>query len=176
INIFPVEIESALERHPAVSAAAAAAISSPVHGDIPVAAVELRPGQSVDAADLMAFARQQLSLRAPRRIVILPSLPRSGQGKLLRRAVPELARTELRQVIADAMVYAAVPGFVGSQAEAAFRDGTRDVQLTEIDIDSLAAMEICIALELNTDISLAPNDITGMPSLGALLLRLEAGE
>lgn len=90
INIFPVEIESVLERHPAVAAAAAAATKSAVHGDIPVAAVELKPGQSVDERELMAFARQQLSLRAPRRIVIVPSLPRNAQGKLLRRAVPDL--------------------------------------------------------------------------------------
>lgn len=90
INIFPIEIESALERHPAVAAAAAAATKSSVHGDIPVAAVELRPGHVVDERELMAFARLQLSLRAPRRIVIVASLPRNAQGKLLRRTVPEL--------------------------------------------------------------------------------------
>lgn len=90
INIFPVEIESALERHPAVAAAAAAAARSSIHGDIPVAAVELRSGQAVDERELMLFARQQLSLRAPRRIVIVDRLPRNAQGKLLRRAIPEL--------------------------------------------------------------------------------------
>jgi long-chain acyl-CoA synthetase len=176
INVFPAEIESVLERHPAVATAAAAATRSPVHGDIPVAAVELRLGHSVEPLELMAFARQQLSLRTPRRIVIVESLPRNAHGKLLRRAIPELAKTELRQVIADAMVYASVPGFADSQSEATFRDGTHDVKLTEVDIDSLAAMELCIALELSTGVSLAPADITAMTSLGALLQRLEAGE
>jgi len=90
INIFPIEIESVLERHPAVAAAAAAATKSSVHGDIPVAVVELRAGHTVEVRELMDFARQQLALRAPRRIVIVASLPRNAQGKLLRRAVPEL--------------------------------------------------------------------------------------
>lgn len=90
LNIFPSEIEKALERHPAVAAAAVAAVKSSIHGDIPVAAVELRPGVAGEERELMAFARQQLSLRAPRRIVIVERLPRNAQGKLLRRAVPDL--------------------------------------------------------------------------------------
>ena len=45
LNIFPAEIERVLERHPAVAEAAALPLASPVHGQIPVAAVVLRPGR-----------------------------------------------------------------------------------------------------------------------------------
>ena len=41
IKIAPAEIERALERHPSVRAVVAFALRSPVHGEIPVAAVEL---------------------------------------------------------------------------------------------------------------------------------------
>ena len=52
VNIFPVEIERVLERHPAVRVAAALPIASQVHGQIPVAAVELRDGHVATAMEL----------------------------------------------------------------------------------------------------------------------------
>lgn len=85
LNIFPGEIEQVLERHPAVAAAAALPIASAVHGQIPVAAVELRPGADISADELRRHARERLALRAPRKVLVLPSLPRNSQGKIVRR-------------------------------------------------------------------------------------------
>jgi len=87
LNIFPQEIEGVLLMHPAVKAVAAVALPSAVHGQIPVAAVEVTNGTSVDAFELMDFVRQRLGLRAPRRIILVEALPRTAEGKLLRRAV-----------------------------------------------------------------------------------------
>ena len=87
INIFPQEIERVLQLHPAVRAAAAVALPSAVHGQIPVAAVELERENAIEAPGLMDFARERLGLRAPRRIVILDALPRTLEGKVLRREV-----------------------------------------------------------------------------------------
>jgi acyl-coenzyme A synthetase/AMP-(fatty) acid ligase len=89
INIFPVEIERILESHPAVEAAAAFPVGSPVHGQIPVAAVELRPGRACAPAELVAYARDLLGVRAPRRVDVLATLPRNPQGKILKRALAE---------------------------------------------------------------------------------------
>jgi acyl-CoA synthetase (AMP-forming)/AMP-acid ligase II len=87
MNIFPKEIERALELHPAVRAAAALSLDSPVHGQIPVAAVQLEAGASVDVLELQTYARERLGLRAPRRIIIVPALPRASDGKLHHRAL-----------------------------------------------------------------------------------------
>jgi acyl-CoA synthetase (AMP-forming)/AMP-acid ligase II len=87
INIFPGEIERVLERHPDVRVAAALPLTSVVHGQIPVAAVELVEGATTTAAELQRFAREHLALRAPRRVMVLPSLPRNSQGKVLRREI-----------------------------------------------------------------------------------------
>ncbi len=87
INIFPSEIERVLEQHPAVLAAAALPFASAIHGQIPVAAVELRAGRLVTDQELVAYAREHLALRAPRRIIILAELPRNSQGKILRREI-----------------------------------------------------------------------------------------
>jgi acyl-coenzyme A synthetase/AMP-(fatty) acid ligase len=87
INIFPLEIERVLETHPAVGAAAALPLASAAHGQIPVAAVELRPGASGTAAELLRYARGALGMRAPRRVVVLDALPRNAAGKILRRDI-----------------------------------------------------------------------------------------
>jgi long-chain acyl-CoA synthetase len=92
LNIFPVEIERVLERHPAVAVAAALPIASSVHGQIPVAAVELRPGAVATPAELQAYAREHLALRSPRRVLVLPALPRNSQGKIMRREIANLFR------------------------------------------------------------------------------------
>ena len=87
INIFPSEIERVLEQHPDVRVAAALPLSSAIHGQIPVAAVELRNGGLVTERELVAYAREHLALRAPRRIIIMDALPRNSQGKILRREI-----------------------------------------------------------------------------------------
>ncbi len=85
LNIFPAEIERVLERHPSVAEAAALPLPSAVHGQIPVAAVVLRPGQSVTANELRRFCHQHLGLRTPRRVLVVDRLPKNGQGKTLKR-------------------------------------------------------------------------------------------
>lgn len=95
VNIFPAEIERVLEAHPSVGAAAAFPIASPAHGQIPAAAVELREGRGVDAAELVAYARGQLGMRAPRRIEILAVLPRNAQGKVMRREIARRFETKV---------------------------------------------------------------------------------
>lgn len=90
LNIFPSEIERVLEQHPAVAVAAALGLPSRIHGQIPVAVIELRKGMSVDLSALQVFARERLALRTPRRIIVVERLPRNSQGKLRRRDLTEL--------------------------------------------------------------------------------------
>src|SRR5258707_10825094 len=65
-NIYPREVEVALEAHPAVLEAAAFPWRSPVHQDIPVAAVVAKA--TVDEKELVAFCRRSLGARSPRRV------------------------------------------------------------------------------------------------------------
>ena len=84
IKIFPSEIERVLEEHPAVKAAAAFARSSAIHGDIPIAAVELHHSATIDIEELLARVRERLGVRAPRRIFVLEALPRNAAGKVVK--------------------------------------------------------------------------------------------
>lgn len=85
LNIFPKEIEAVLESHPQVRYAAALAIESRIHGNIPVAAVELYENASITGAELARWAHPLLGLRTPKRIVLVPALPRNSQGKVTKR-------------------------------------------------------------------------------------------
>jgi long-chain acyl-CoA synthetase len=97
INIFPAEIERVLMEHGEVSASAATALASTVHGQIPVAVVELTRGASATTRDLLLFARERLALRAPRKILIVDTLPRNSQGKIVRRALAPLFGAQRRE-------------------------------------------------------------------------------
>ena len=89
IKIAPAEIERALERHPAVKRVVAFPLDSPVHGQVPVAAVELVAGVSIGERELQRFAREQLGLAAPRRVTIVAAMPSTPQGKVDLKALAE---------------------------------------------------------------------------------------
>ncbi len=79
---------------------------------------------------------------------------------------------ELRSTLADALVYAAVPGFRDSGAEEAFRAGDGQFAIANLEIDSLAWMELCIAIEINTGVTVTPADLAALPTLGDLVAKV----
>jgi acyl-CoA synthetase (AMP-forming)/AMP-acid ligase II len=88
LNIFPAEIEAVAAGFPGLADCAAFARRSATQGDIPMlAAVESAPG-SLDAAALLAACRDRLGVRAPRRVVLVPALPRNAAGKVMRHLLP----------------------------------------------------------------------------------------
>ena len=83
INIFPAEIERVVEGFPGVIECAAFPMRSQVHGDIPMLAV-VADG-TCDLKMLMSLCRERLGIRAPRKVIGLERLPRSAEGKVIRR-------------------------------------------------------------------------------------------
>ncbi len=92
-NIASVEVERALSAHPAVLEAAVVAAPDEKWGEIPVAFVTLKPGQSLDAATLIAYTREHLAhFKAPKHIVF-GDLPKNATGKIQKFVLRETART-----------------------------------------------------------------------------------
>src|SRR5262245_42790358 len=90
INIYPAEIEAALERHPTVQEVAVFGIPSEEWGEAVHAVVVVRPGQALAPDGLMAFGREHLaSYKVPRSISFADELPKTGSGKVLKRSLRE---------------------------------------------------------------------------------------
>lgn len=89
-NIASVEVEQALEAHPAVREAAVVAMPDARWGEVPRAFVSLVPGTDADEAELIAWVRTRLAaFKAPRQVVILDELPKGGTGKLQKQTLRE---------------------------------------------------------------------------------------
>jgi acyl-CoA synthetase (AMP-forming)/AMP-acid ligase II len=86
MNIYPAEIEAALEQNPAVFDVAVFGIPSKEWGEQVHAAIVLSPGATLSEADVTAFAREHLAgYKIPRSVSFTDELPRTGSGKLLKR-------------------------------------------------------------------------------------------
>ena len=86
MNIYPAEIEAALEHHADVLEVAVFGTPSDEWGETVHAVVVVREGGSLDAEGVMAFARDHLaSYKVPRSVTFIDELPKTGSGKVLKR-------------------------------------------------------------------------------------------
>lgn len=85
-NVYPADVEAVLGRHPAVHECTVFGVEDDKWGEAVHAAVELHAGTQAGEAALIAFVKERLDgVKAPKRIHIVPELPRSPVGKVLRR-------------------------------------------------------------------------------------------
>ena len=88
MNIYPAEIEAALEQHPAIYEAAVFGIPSQEWGEAVHATVVLRPGATLSAPEVTEFSREHLAgYKTPRSVEFADELPRTGSGKILKRVL-----------------------------------------------------------------------------------------
>ena len=86
VNIYPAEIEAALELHPRVFDVAVFGIPDENWGEAVHAIIVAKPLGSITAEDVMSYAREHLAgYKVPRSISFLDELPRTGSGKILKR-------------------------------------------------------------------------------------------
>ena len=86
VNIYPAEIEAALELQPEVYEAAVFGVPSEEWGESVHAVVVRRPGSSLTEEGLTAHARDHLAgYKVPRTFSWMDELPKTGSGKVLKR-------------------------------------------------------------------------------------------
>jgi acetyl-CoA synthetase len=110
-RISTIEVESALVSHPAVAEAAVAAAPDPTTGQAIVAFVILRGGVR-EGPDTVTELRDHVAaqigaIAKPRQIFVVPELPKTRSGKIMRRLLRDVAqRRELGDVttLADSSV------------------------------------------------------------------------
>ncbi len=88
MNVYPRIIEEVLMHHPAVREAAVVGEPHPLHGEIPVVYISLKPGLTASGNGLRAYCRDNLGRHeVPRKVCFMESLPKSAAGKILKRAL-----------------------------------------------------------------------------------------
>ena len=95
-NVYPREIEEVLYGHEAVLEAAVVAVPDESMGEEVGAAVVLKGGRDVSAAELRSYCREDMAAyKYPRKIWFVDELPKGPTGKILKREieVPEEAKT-----------------------------------------------------------------------------------
>ena len=85
-NVYPREVEEALEALPGVAEAAVAGLPHRDRGEVVTAWLVPAPGRQVPAADELrdALADRLAGFKIPRRVFAVPELPRNALGKVQR--------------------------------------------------------------------------------------------
>ena len=91
-SVYTVEVERALEEHPDVLEAVVVPMPDERDGEVPVAAVRLQPGASLESSGLVGWAGERLSsYKVPVRFLAVDELPRTGTHMVRRREVAALS-------------------------------------------------------------------------------------
>jgi acyl-CoA synthetase (AMP-forming)/AMP-acid ligase II len=90
VNIYPAEVEAVLHAHPDVLDAAVIGVPDEQWGESVKAVVQLRPGATTSAEELIEFTTERLAgYKKPRSVDFVEELPRDAAGKLLKRTIRE---------------------------------------------------------------------------------------
>ena len=90
VNIYPAEIEAALQMMPGVVDCAVFGIPDPEFGEALACAVQTVPGASQDADEVQAFLKSRLATyKVPKTITFHTEMPREDTGKIFKRKLRE---------------------------------------------------------------------------------------
>lgn len=89
-NVYPRTIEDAIYHHPAVDETNVIGVKDEYRGEVPVAYVKLKEGQSLTQGELKSFLEDRLSkLEIPREIIFRDELPKTMIGKQSKKDLRE---------------------------------------------------------------------------------------
>jgi len=87
-NVYPSDVEVVLAAHPAIADCSVVGIEDDKWGEAVHAAIEVRPGATLEEAELKAMIKRELgSVKTPKAIHVFETLPRSPLGKVLKPAI-----------------------------------------------------------------------------------------
>ncbi len=93
-NVYPAEIEGYLNEMPGVAESAVIGVPHPDFGEAVVAVVVGKPGEALDAAAMTAGLKDRIAgFKVPKRVLVVPDLPRNAMGKVQKNLLREQQRT-----------------------------------------------------------------------------------
>jgi acyl-CoA synthetase (AMP-forming)/AMP-acid ligase II len=98
-NIYPHEVEDAINKHPAVLEAAVVGVPDEIWGESVKALVVLKQGQKATEEEIVEVCRKNLaSYKKPKSVEFVSELPRNPYGKVLYNALKEKYWKGMRKV------------------------------------------------------------------------------
>ena len=85
-NVYPIEVEQVLFRHPDIVEAAVIGVPDENWGEAVTAVLVRREGADLDAQAITEYCRERIArFKCPRRVEFVDELPRNATGKVLKR-------------------------------------------------------------------------------------------
>lgn len=95
-NIYPREIEIAIEAHPAVVAAAVCGVPDALYGEVGYAFVQPMPAAALSTTEVQDWCRQRLAnYKIPKQVECVDSMPLLPNGKLDKAGLRKLAASRV---------------------------------------------------------------------------------
>jgi len=92
-NVYPKEVEDLLHQHKAVNECGVVGIPHKEYGEAVTAFITLKPGMTVDERSLISFCKERIAnFKVPKAIHFVDDLPKTPQGKILRRELRKNAK------------------------------------------------------------------------------------
>jgi len=89
LNVYPSDVEKAIQKHEKVSEVAVIGVPDPVRGEKVLAFVALKPGESITAEELRKYLKDHLAkYKLPSEITFMEELPKTAIGKIDKKALP----------------------------------------------------------------------------------------
>lgn len=91
MNVYSREVEEVILSHPHITEAAVVGKKDERRGEIPVAFIVVKEKETVSAKEIMQYCRTHLaSYKIPRQVRLVAALPKTGTGKISKKALREL--------------------------------------------------------------------------------------
>ncbi len=173
MNIYPQDIESRICEFPGVTEALVVPRVSAVHGNIPVAFVVFDKNVTPDLPTLKSFVTRHVGARSPRQFASVQELPRNASGKVSRHAAMDLPEKseQVRRLMLDAL-RSHTTKRLKPAAIAAFIQGDADIPLGGTGLDSLARMEMLVAIEVEYGVVITPAEFSEFKTFGDISSRV----
>lgn len=89
-NVYPIEIENVLLRHPKVKDCAVIGVADDYRGESVKACIVLHDGQSMTQEEMELYCREHMAaFKVPKHMSIRTELPKNPTGKILKRVLRE---------------------------------------------------------------------------------------
>jgi long-chain acyl-CoA synthetase len=97
-NVYPKEVEDTLHQHKAVNECGVVGFPDREYGEAVTAFVTVKPGMTVDESALIAFCKENMArYKVPKKVHLVADLPKTPQGKILRRELRKLGTTAVQK-------------------------------------------------------------------------------